>query len=329
MKDKVMIKRVAKIKKFGSFNDFTWNSQIPDFKKFNLIYGWNYSGKTTLSRIFQCFENQYKHPDFENSEFSLIDKDSSSYNEYRLDFPFPIRVFNTDFVKNNIKWDEELESIVLIGKENIELQNKLSELNKQLEIVNSELNELEKNYDPINNKIEDGKTKTARSIKNDFNIPNFDKRNFQEYIDNTIDSPTTYILSEEKRQDLRKQYFSTEIHEKLPLIHYLLGYFDYEDLYQECKRELSVIVFAEIINKLKDNKELSDWVETGIKLHKDKTTCEFCGNRLPLDLFDVYSKHFSEEYELLKIRIDKLVNALDKINHYCPVKNLRKPYNLN
>ncbi|MCF6149614.1 MAG: AAA family ATPase [Candidatus Kuenenia sp.] len=38
-----------KIKDFGVFRNFSWQATIPEFKKYNLIYGWNYSGKTTLT----------------------------------------------------------------------------------------------------------------------------------------------------------------------------------------------------------------------------------------------------------------------------------------
>ncbi|HOR46179.1 MAG TPA: AAA family ATPase, partial [Caldisericia bacterium] len=48
-----LIKRVSYIKNFGVFKDFDWGkSKLDDFKKNNFFYGWNYSGKTTLSRVF-------------------------------------------------------------------------------------------------------------------------------------------------------------------------------------------------------------------------------------------------------------------------------------
>lgn len=34
------------------FNDFQWPHGTSPFKKFNLIYGWNGCGKTTLMRLF-------------------------------------------------------------------------------------------------------------------------------------------------------------------------------------------------------------------------------------------------------------------------------------
>lgn len=53
-----MITKILKLKNFGIFHDFSWEINLPEFKKFNLIYGWNRSGKTTISRIFTSCEKK-------------------------------------------------------------------------------------------------------------------------------------------------------------------------------------------------------------------------------------------------------------------------------
>jgi wobble nucleotide-excising tRNase len=58
-----MIRTIQRLKAFGVFADFRWPADLPEFKQFNLIYGWNYSGKTTLSRAFRCFEQKQPHAD--------------------------------------------------------------------------------------------------------------------------------------------------------------------------------------------------------------------------------------------------------------------------
>jgi wobble nucleotide-excising tRNase len=45
-----MIVKVKKIKDCPSFVDFKPEADLPEFKKYNLIYGWNGSGKTCFSR---------------------------------------------------------------------------------------------------------------------------------------------------------------------------------------------------------------------------------------------------------------------------------------
>ena len=46
-----MIKRINKIKNLGVFSNYPRNSELKDFDEKNIIYGWNYSGKTTISRL--------------------------------------------------------------------------------------------------------------------------------------------------------------------------------------------------------------------------------------------------------------------------------------
>ena len=51
------------ISNFGTYKNYTWGTTISNdytFKNINIIYGRNYSGKTTLSRIFKCIENNVK-----------------------------------------------------------------------------------------------------------------------------------------------------------------------------------------------------------------------------------------------------------------------------
>ncbi|MDO8427333.1 MAG: AAA family ATPase, partial [Deltaproteobacteria bacterium] len=60
----MQISKITKLKNFGVFMDFKWDQNIPLFRKHNLFYGWNYSGKTTISRAFRCFELGKKHADY-------------------------------------------------------------------------------------------------------------------------------------------------------------------------------------------------------------------------------------------------------------------------
>ena len=51
-----MITKIEKIKNLGIFSDYKWDSNLPEFKRFNLIYRWNGYGKTTLSQLFDSLE---------------------------------------------------------------------------------------------------------------------------------------------------------------------------------------------------------------------------------------------------------------------------------
>ncbi|HQE50428.1 MAG TPA: AAA family ATPase [Fervidobacterium sp.] len=121
------IARFEEIRDFGIFSDSICDSKVNNFKKYNFIYGWNYSGKTTLSRLFRCLENKRIHPDFPNVRFKLK-TDSDPITERNIEEEYEeeynVRVFNEDFIEENFKWHSEehqIESILILGKESNEL----------------------------------------------------------------------------------------------------------------------------------------------------------------------------------------------------------------
>ncbi|MCB1784444.1 MAG: AAA family ATPase, partial [Alphaproteobacteria bacterium] len=44
--------------KARTYRDFTWPSDLPEFADYNLIYGWNGTGKTTLADILRMVEKR-------------------------------------------------------------------------------------------------------------------------------------------------------------------------------------------------------------------------------------------------------------------------------
>ena len=101
------LKQIKKIRDFGIFQKYDWDNSLKDFSNFNLTYGWNYCGKTTLSRIFRCFELGQKHLDYDIAKFEVEDTSGSKYTEASFPSKLNIRVFNTDFINDNLKWNED------------------------------------------------------------------------------------------------------------------------------------------------------------------------------------------------------------------------------
>ena len=91
------------IQNFGSFKDFVWSTSIRDsgnnvakFKKLNIIYGRNYSGKTTLSRIFRSLQTGRLPDNYENPTFS-VSTDSGTITQSQITTDdHHIRVYNRE-----------------------------------------------------------------------------------------------------------------------------------------------------------------------------------------------------------------------------------------
>ena len=114
------------------FADFKWDDSVKDaagnvqcFQQVNVMYGRNYSGKTTLSRIIRAFETGVLSDKYGGPSFSLITEDTT-YTE--ADYPFKgllVRVFNEDFIRENLRF---VIDPCLIQLENLEHLHRYSDL---------------------------------------------------------------------------------------------------------------------------------------------------------------------------------------------------------
>lgn len=313
-----MITKINKIKDFGVLKNFN-GSALPEFKTFNLIYGWNYSGKTTLSRVFRCLEKGKLHDDYLLASFELENATAKYDNTFAV--KPNIRVFNSDFVKENLKWDSDnIEPIFLLGEENIELQTELKQKETDLTTAETELAETKRLRTEKQNRINGAVTNKARDIGTLLSIRPFDSRHFLPIVEKVKTAVATYTLSQADFDKYKAQAISNE--QKPPIGEIAISIADLATL----KTEVETIIQRQAastnkIQKLLDSKPISDWVETGKSLHEGKTNCEFCGNTLPIDLLAKLNEHFSKDYDLLKTDIETKLRTLtaSKINLTSPL----------
>ncbi len=125
------ITSITRLRDCGIFRDFTWINDLPEFARYNLIYGWNGTGKTTISRIFRALELRIR-PDVGQVTIGIDNKDIQG--DDFPNFTIPIRVFNRDFINENVfRLDgADLPGIFMVGKENIEKQQILENLKRDL-----------------------------------------------------------------------------------------------------------------------------------------------------------------------------------------------------
>lgn len=293
-----MIEKITEIKKFGSYVDYDWNLE-GGFGHTNLIFGWNYSGKTTLSRVFSSYRDGEKYyPD------SIISIDETKPEHSN------IHVFNKDFVKENLKWDNsEATPFAIIGKELIEQEEKLKNLlNKKREL--EEKYEAEKK-DLVNLRktIDDFESSTAKRIKEDYKEVNYNKNKLKDDISSMSDH-NNCILSEEDVDSKSKTFRNSEKKQKLDLISTDFIDFkkEYELISQLCAREIT----AEKIESLANDKKYEEWVRMGLPLQEGFDRCRFCDAIISEDVLKKYHQHFSQEYELLLNELNEEKDKLEK-----------------
>jgi wobble nucleotide-excising tRNase len=323
-----LIKNIESLSDFGIFQKSAW-PELSEFKKFNLIYGWNRCGKTTLSRVFSsCEKKSTFHIELfrqfpKNGEFeiALVDKTFIKSKEIG-NSNLPIRVFNQDFIEDNVSFEPNISSngIVYLSEEDIESKKKLDKL-----IIENK--ELTAKYD-LEKKNKDSKEKirnlflqsVGREVSNILFDKTYNKTNVEPRIKQYgIDKIKTKILEDEVKQQFEEKvkrkvgkeiskYKSIEI--KIPI------YGSLDEIYISIKNILSQKVVSQTIEKLKDDEELNNWVKKGFEIHKSKeeyVKCLFCENPLSTQLFDIFSKHFSKDYLDLQNSIEVFIGLAQRL----------------
>lgn len=139
-----MIKKIDSIRNFGIYKNFSWTSPngIKDFNHKNLFYGWNYSGKTTLSRIFSSLRDKKIHDSYTSGTFK-VSTDISIYDSSNLEsFPYDIIVFNSDYIQDNLNFSfhgnnsSDSKTILFEVGDNAKYETKIIELQGKVNSIN-------------------------------------------------------------------------------------------------------------------------------------------------------------------------------------------------
>lgn len=315
-----MITKISKLKGFGVFHDFCWNG-IDDFLKRNLIYGWNYSGKTTLSKIFQVLEFKDKSRYFPGNEFEVHYNENGqeklvSQNNL-VDFAYSVKVFNCEYIRRVFTWEEPdigFKPISFyLGDPAGELKKKID----KLELINGRFINLKENkYKKIVNEFEEyektsGKfSDKAKDIRDNYLPDLFDqnslnKSHIKSIADSIKSELSKYLLLPEERDSTKKQATASKsfdpINEDIRLSELL------EELKIKVKNVLEdsapkTVPFPD----LDDNTDLFNWVQKGISFHEEEDVCRFCGQQLPDKLIENLNTYYSKKLTEIQGSIEEI-----------------------
>lgn len=305
-----MIQQITKLKNFGIFSDFKCTSaSVREFKRYNLIYGWNGSGKSTLTKLFACIEKNKTNNDFPNNEFSISIKDQQPLTAANIETnQVNIRVFNQDFISDNIQWNNEksAKSILILSEEKIEEKKRFEDLKAQLFVNRNNLGLKEKEEENNRASIEAYMSATAKTIKEAFKIIDTSDTYYFNYnrtkLQTFIDSPNTKfdqstLLTKEQLNALTN---SIKPNSK-PVLDFELNPLNIE-LLKSAEDKIKSLIETNIINdsieRLKANPDIQDWVKRGIEIHEyhNSNSCEYCGQNISKDRSENLKSHFNDEF---------------------------------
>ncbi|MCL6273382.1 AAA family ATPase [Muricauda sp. 2012CJ35-5] len=309
-----MFTRINRLKDLGVFKDYQRRGDIPDFKQLNLFYGWNYSGKTTLSRVFQFFERNIIDPYYDETSFELLDDDAQRYNRDNLNIRgIDIRVFNSDFVKKNLKWDgESFSPILLLGEDSIDAQKRITTLLEKVEQCEELIVKCDDISEKTDDKIKQSLTGKAAQIRSTLQLVEAFNRSHlnNSYIRVIRDNHSEHkIVPEDLNNKIRSATASED--DKLDSIDDQVLDLQLSDIISQSSEVLKEKPeFSSTIKYFIDNPNVASWVESGITIHEDKENCEFCGSPLSDERRNELISHFSEDLKNHKKALSDLSEEL-------------------
>lgn len=306
-----MLKSIEKIKKFGVFQNFTKHAGIKEFAEKNLIYGWNYSGKTTLSRLFAKLELKSPHPDFADCEFTFNVGVDGITEKNLHECNLSVRVFNSDFVKNNLFFDTgSCNAILLLGKESEEAQRKIDVLSIRIRKSQERVRVINRTIDTYSEKIKAEKTKAAQFIRQRLKLDPYTATHLgQDLL--AVGILDTQLLSDKDLENAIELALTPDSR-KPAEVKGIFAAPSIEAIHKEATTILAATpTFSNTIKHLEDNPEIERWVESGLNLHTEAGSCEFCGNQVTTERLDAFRSHFSKDLADHKTKVERLLQRVE------------------
>jgi len=337
------VKKIDSINNMAVFNDFRWDSSLRDkggnvseFKKINILYGRNYSGKTTLSRILRAMETGKLSDKYENPSFVLTFVDGTQATQSTLTgHDKKIRVFNEDFVRDNLHFitnpDDSIEPFAILGDDN-------NKIEKEIEAVEAELGSKEEGKETdlyaqqikistthveakqAHKNAQDTLEKQLRTKATDKNVgiryksdrfgdQNYDIRDINSDIGKV--QTASYQPPTDEQVAQYEKLISEKALQSIPPFH--APSLNFPSFAAETEALLTKrISESDKIEELVKDAILNRWVKQGRTHHKHKRDkCAFCANQITEDRWKELEKHFDQESEQLEKDIDALIARIE------------------
>lgn len=330
-----MIQQISKLKNFGIFQDYKSSRDLKPFTQYNLFYGWNGSGKSTIAKLFFSLADKKIHIHFENGEFTIqIKKQSDISHKNITENTLNIRVFSRDFIDRNVNFEEsKANSILILSEEKRDEMDKYKNLQMEYEAKDSDTKLKSKTYEKAVEYLKKNLTKWASNIKKSFELIettnsyylNYDRTKLSYFIkENKTQIKKNSILSPDEVKDLKSAIKPTQKND--------IGFETIREievsqtvsLFSRLEILLSKSIVSKQIDRLTTNPEINQWVKAGLDIHlkHNSTECEFCHQKLPDERIIELNNHFSKAYSDLLSDIqdvsDEIASLLKSVDIKIP-----------
>lgn len=298
------------------FRDFAWPSNLHAFGQFNVIYGWNGCGKTTLSSLLSLVERKISLTEGEAElEFDGTTKIAGAELASK---PVPqVRVFNRDFINATLSSAGGIAPIYFLGEDSVEKQKEVDKLKNDLAWANTEVTTATSEKSAAESKLDEFCKDKAKVVKellttaNSQTYNNYDKRRFRQAAQ-ALNAQTAgaLILSDEQKSPLRSQ---KDAQPKADIAKVAAPSIDLAALTQEVDALVERSVVAQTLDELKTDAKLASWVQDGLALHSGEhasDTCRFCRRPIEAGRRAALEAHFNDAFASFQKDLAELLAKL-------------------
>ncbi|WRB89562.1 AAA family ATPase [Helicobacter pylori] len=347
------------IKKIKSFKAFCGLDAIEmgEFEHYNIIFGNNGCGKTSLTRAFELLIPKNKHiekyrtistAESPSIEFECKDESYTIEPNSNIGVPsFKVEIYNSDFLHNNTPFNSEfglkklddgtiiLEGSVL-GEETKEInqlkncrekvekrQKKIKDENSAETLIAKQKSEIEKYKEEIEKIRKKVTSKTIQITPNEIEINNFcevSKNHFkvQEDVLTNLEKDFNELDEAMKKFDGLKEM-------ELPK--------DYQTIRDELKSLFSFDIDKEagqVSEEIKEHisKVGREFIEKGIELQKEMpdNACPFCTQEITNNIIQAYTSYFNKRIEQFNQDSLEVSGTLKKILEQWNIKEILQSF---
>ena len=317
-----MIKRINKIKNFGVFEDYRRSGDIRDFEEKNIIYGWNYSGKTTLSRLISYLDKNVEiEDDYKNVEFEVELVDGSKIdNINRGTSTLQVQVFNSDFVKDNLHFgiSDKINGIKFAVGDTGNILEQIERIGNYITKANTVIGRNQGNITSFNG-FETKFTEEARHLTDLLGLGRgFTKANVRNYVQEwagqpldafviSDDAELNRVLTNAKAQNTGSKIDTTNSPSTR-----------YESLCNQVKTVLKRQPQHSTDDELlSSDRDFYNWAKSGLELYNRKNPqpqrCAFCGGIITKEgRLAELNAYYTNEASKVKTEIEQLKLSIEE-----------------
>ena len=310
------LSRITKLR-HRVFRDFAWPNDLHEFARFNVIYGWNGCGKTTLSSLLSLVEKKSVLTEGE-MELEFDDASKVAGTDFATRQLPQVKVFNRDFINATLQSVGDIAPIYFLGEDSIEKQKEVDRLKEELAQAWAAVATAADKKSAADSKLDDFCKDKAKVIKellttaNSQTYNNYDKRRFRLAVE-ALDAQgaAAAILSDEKKELLHRQ---KNAQPKPDIMKVFAPAIDVSALTREVEALVGRSVVAQTLDELKTNSRLAVWVQAGLSLHSGEhasDTCRFCKQPFQSTRRAALEAHFNDAFTGFQNDLSALLEKLN------------------